>query len=288
MALAALCAAPATAATAPALESALSDASVALASATAALRAGDDIPPVYRYPVAPPRDDFSEAEAFCHQATAASDGGLEFCTNTGETLSFTLIDSTSPRINPVGGGVRREFTFSAPNRARRAIGLLVYEWGTTDAGADDSAWSMMTEIVLLPRAVMPAVRRVGATYEVTLPTGEVSVFDAKTKEILSGPLVETGPIDRNPDRHARTFAALRYTGTGVMIRSDQRGDTPRSAVVWGQKKVATAVRGAKTCKLSPADIWKQTPKDGGTDDLYPTDAAFFAMLKAKCGWSIAP
>ena len=93
--------------------------------------------------------------------------------------------------------------------------------------------------------------------------GEKAVFDAKNKEILGGVLAETGPIDMSPDRFARKFARLRYTGQGIMVRSDQRGESPRSAEVWGQKLTATVVWGSKTCKLSPADIWQQAPQEGG-------------------------
>ncbi|MBI3563878.1 MAG: hypothetical protein HY079_01620 [Elusimicrobia bacterium] len=245
------------------------------------------VPPAYRTAL-PPAADEPGGAASCVFASAPGDGGLQLCVNEAEVHGFQLTNSASPRVNPFGRAVKRQWEFMAPGRARRELGLLVYEWASPDAGADDSANSMLTELVFLPRRVVPAIRLLpgGAAYEVALPTGETMLFDAATKEVAGGPLAELGPIDANPDRHARRFAALRYSGSGIMIRSDQRGDTPRSAVVWGIKKLAVATWGAKTCRFSPAEVWKQDADGGGSDVLYPTDAGFYAMLKRKCGWDV--
>jgi hypothetical protein len=264
-----------------------------LARARARHAAGQDtdVPPEYQTPLALSTAAVA-AVGGCFQAGLASDPDFEYCLDEPVSHSFTLIDAQSPRINPAGHGAHRDFTFSAPRRARQETDLLVYEWGSDNPHPEqdkDSAWSMMTEIVFLPRQATPSARLVqnGEDYEVTLPTGETVLFDAKTKEIVSGPLVETAPIDMNQDRNARRFAGLRYDGRGIMIRSDQRGDSPRSAVVWGIKKTATAVWRGKTCLLSPADVWEQDA-DGAGLCLYPDDAAFFAMLKRRCGWKLDP
>lgn len=278
------------------LESAVDEARAAVRAAADAQKplaavpapAAGDIPAGYREAKAPERDE-PAADASCVFASVPGDGGVQTCVNEAEVHGFELKNSGSPRVNPVGRAVHRDWDFMAPGRARRELGLLVYEWASPDAGADDSASSMLTELVFLPRRVVPALRPTpdGAAYEVTLPTGETVVFDARTKEVAGGVLAETGPIDTNPDRHARRFAALRYSGSGVMIRSDQRGDTPRSSVVWGQKKLATATWGAKTCRFSPAEVWKQDADGAGSDGLYPTDAPFYAMLKRRCGWDLS-
>lgn len=261
-----------------------------LAAAPASAGFDDELPAAYRQSLAPVKDAV-DAETGCRAGTLASDPGFDYCVNEAEYHGFTLRNARSPRINPAGGAVHRDFAFSAPQNARQELGLFVYEWGSPDAGADDSAWSMLSEMLFLPRRFAPSARLApgGATYEVTLPTGELVLFDAKTKEIVGGVLAETAPIDMNPDRFARKFAGLRYEGAGVMVRSDQRGDTPRSSVVWGQKKVATAYWGGKTCRLSPADLWKQDASGAGGDNLYPTDDAFYAMLRRTCGWTaLAP
>jgi hypothetical protein len=249
-----------------------------------------DVPDAYRTPLVPSTAAVAAVNG-CIQAMLASDSGFEYCLDEQVSHSFTLIDARSPRIDPAGHGAHRDFTFSAPRRARQEMDLLVYEWGSDNPHPeqdDDSAWSMMTEIVFLPRRVTPSARLVqnGADYEVTLPTGETLLFDAKTKEIVGGPLAETAPIDMNKDRHARRFAGLRYDGSGIMIRSDQRGDSPRAAVVWGIKKTATATWKGRTCVLSPADVWEQDAEGAGLC-RFPDDPAFFAMLSRRCGWTFS-
>lgn len=287
--LAALLAWP-TCADAAELGEAYQDAARQSAAARTRLRAaeGGGIPAEYQTPQAPAKDKVA-GRTFCHESSLPEDDNLTYCTNEPEFHRFKLNNYGSPRINPVAGGVHRDYEFYSVQNARQETGLTIYEWGTTDPGAADSAWSMMTEIVFFPRKVTPSVKLVrGRTaYEVTLPTGEKAVFDARTKEVLDGVLVETAPIDMSPDRFTRKFARLRYTGAGIMVRSDQRGESPRSAEVWGQRLAATIVWGNKTCKVSPADIWQQDAQDGGGVGLYPDDAAFYTMLRAKCGWSVS-
>lgn len=233
-------------------------------------------------------------QASCGLKTSSTDSGFSYCSNDVADYEFTLSNHGSPRINPAGGSVRREYTFSAPERGKQDTGLLVYEWGTNDPAAPDSAWSMMSEIVFFPRMNIPAIKPLTTAdgrdaYQVTLQTGESVVFDRKTKEIISGALQESAPIDMNSNRQARSFAALRYTGNGIMVRSDQRGESPRSAVVWGQKKTVTVTWGDKTCKkLTPADLWQQTnPDDGGGAGLYVSDDDFYKVLSLKCGWNVS-
>jgi hypothetical protein len=194
-------------------------------------------------------------------------------------------------MNKIGGAARREFTFSAPQNAKQDSGLMVYEWGNADGGASDSAWSMMTEIVFFPRKNLPSIRETTTAdgtpaYEVTIQNGEKILFNKNTKEIIGGALKETTPIDGSTNRQTRKFAGLTYDGNGIMVRADQRGESPRSAVVWGQKKQATIYWGNKTCRVSPADIWQQPDGEGGSG-LYANDDDFYAMLKSKCGWNVS-
>jgi hypothetical protein len=258
------------------------------ATLQARIRPDADLPDAYRTSRAPAKDART-GDSDCRATSLAADGGFEYCVNEAEYHEFTLRNSSSPRVNPVGAGVHRDFSFSAPENARQELGLFVYEWGCPDAGGDDSACSMLSEILFFPRRMIPSVRLTpdGAAYEATLPTGETVLFDARTKEIVGGVLTEASPIDTNKDRHARGFAALRYTGSGIMVRSDQRGDSPRSSLVWGQKKFATVTWESKTCRISTADVWKQDASGAGSANLYTTDDGFFALLRGKCGWNVS-
>ncbi len=250
--------------------------------------ADNPIPLSYQQALPFVKDAVSDALPNCSLKTLEGDANFGYCENEGQDHEFTLSNRGSPTINPVGGQVRREYTFSAPQSARQDSGLLVYEWGTTEAAAADSAWSMMTEIVFFPRKNLPAIRdNEAGAYELTLQTGEKVLFDKMTKEILGGVLQETAPIDMNANRQIRKFAALKYTGKGVMVRSDQRGESPRSSIVWGQKKVVTIYWGDKICKVSPADIWQQSNGEGGSG-LYANDADFYKVLKQKCNWDFSP
>ena len=149
------------------------------------LAADGGIPPAYQTPMAPATAAVG-GRTYCLESSLPEDDALSYCTNEPEYHRFKLRNYGSPRINPAAGGVHRDYEFFSVQNARQETGLTIYEWGTPEEGASDSAWSMMTEIVFFPRKVTPSVKMIrGRTaYEVTLPTGEKAVFDAKNKEIL--------------------------------------------------------------------------------------------------------
>ncbi|MCC6544669.1 MAG: hypothetical protein IT392_09235 [Nitrospirae bacterium] len=147
---------------------------------------------------------------------------------------------------------------------------------------------MRTSIYFFPRKVLPTLSLIendsgGNVLELELPTGERVCFDRETKEIIGGVLHEDAPMDTNPDRHKRRFAQITYSGDGVTIRVDQRGEAPEKAVVWGQKKTATITFGKKNCKLSPAQLWEQDL--GWFDFLFPADAELYKFLRDSCDWN---
>ncbi len=224
---------------------------------------------------------------FPSSKSLSGDAGFNYITN---DRAFSLKNSGSPSINTIGNGAFRSFTFSATDGARNDAGLLIEE-SANPSGAD-SAWSMESEIIFFPRRVQPAVREAMSNnglpaYEVTLPNGEKVLFDKKSKEIIGGALVETAPIDANTNRQTRKFAGLKYTGRGIMVRSDQRGESPKSAIVWGQSKQATVSWQNKTCKVPVSSIWKQSAANEGSSGLYGNDDDFYAMLRQKCNWNVS-
>ena len=111
------------------------------------------------------------------------------------------------------------------------------------------------------------------------------MFDARTKEITGGVLAETAPIDTSADRFRRNFARLAYSGRGILLRSDQRGESTREAVVFGAAKKAKATFGAKSCLIPNELLWEQGTRE--EQFRFPTDEGFFEFLRHQCRWEIA-
>ncbi len=208
-------------------------------------------------------------------------------------VGFALVNRGSPRSNPRGlrgKGPQREFLFQFPDRAREETALLV---------SDDVALSgryshdnMFRELYFFPRRQLPSLRRKGEHFEVRLPTGEPVIFDAATAEVVEG-VLQAEPIDFNNDRHVRKNPRINYQGDGLVITVAQRGEAPRRAVVWGQKKRAEVrypSRYRESCFISPSLLWDQRPKRGDTDPRLTwrvhSDAEVFELVEARCGWNL--
>jgi len=208
-------------------------------------------------------------------------------------VGFALIDRGSPSSNPRGlrgKGAQREFLFQFPDRAREETALLV---------SDDVALSgryshdnMFRELYFFPRRQLPSLQKKGQHFEVRLPTGEPVIFDAATAEVVEG-VLQAEPIDFNNDRYARKNPRITYQGKGLVITVAQRGEAPRRAVVWGQKKRAEVrypSRYRESCFISPSLLWDQRPKRGDTDPRLTwrvqSDADIFALVEARCGWDL--
>ena len=113
---------------------------------------------------------------------------------------------------------------------------------------------MESVIVLIPRKEKPRAETKGNEVHVTLPTGEMVIFDAKTKLIKKGAFKEE-PIDTSPNRFQRKFAN-NYVGEGISLRVDRRGDDPRNGV----GNVVITQKG-KTCTLPKEKVWGGTPNE---------------------------
>ncbi|MDX1654245.1 MAG: hypothetical protein R3310_03415 [Candidatus Competibacteraceae bacterium] len=206
-------------------------------------------------------------------------------------IGFSLTNTGSDRVNPTGprmaGGVpKREYRFRFRQRARQNIFLQVHEFAIPNGR--DSETSMYSSLYFFPRKVLPSVRLLeGQGIEVTLPTGEKVVFDQDTKEIIKGVLDEYAPIDTSPNRHARHFARVAYRGKGVLIRINQRGETPETEYIWGRSvaKFAEISYRGRSCKVRANKLWYQDQDRGSPYFLYPTDEEFRdKILIPECGW----
>ncbi len=164
--------------------------------------------------------------------------------------------------------VQRDWRFVSKNGSRRETYISI----TDDAGSGKLSQLMESVIVLIPRKGRPHIERVGDKNIVTLTTGEQVVYDANNNTIISGVLQE-GPIDLNPDRFKRKFAPVTYSGTGISIRADKRGEEPRLITT-----TATVTQQGKTCQVPAADLWVNP----STAFKFNNDENLLRYLNTKC------
>lgn len=106
-------------------------------------------------------------------------------------------------------------------------------------------------VFLLPRRGIPSAEVVGNEIHVTLPTGEIVVYDRATRAIKSGALRE-GPADQNTDRFTRRPPNVHYNGSGISIRVDHRYEYPTSA---SGDPTAEVKQNGRTCSVPRARLW---------------------------------
>ena len=210
-------------------------------------------------------------------------------------VGFSVLNSGSPKINPVGlkrKGPQRQYIFLFADRARENIHLKIND-DVKISGAF-SQDNMFRELHFFPRKQLPAleVDQAKNQIKVTLPTGEPVLFDKNTMEVVGGALIEK-PIDFNRSRHQRRNPQVRYKGDFLVVTVAQRGESPRRARIWGQNKLAEIQypsKYKKSCKISPKYIWDQRPKKGDKDPrltmLHKTDNELFTMIERRCGWNL--
>lgn len=170
-----------------------------------------------------------------------------------------------PPIDPSEKTVR-EWRFLNEDGSRRET----YLWIQDDAGSGYLSQLMESVILIIPRKMKPAVETVGDELHVTLTTGEKVIYDKETRLIKGGVLKE-GKIDLNPDRFKRKFAPITYSGTGISIRVDKRGEDPRQ--IPGN---ATITQNGKTCSVPAPQLWKNA------EFRFANDKALVDFLNSKC------
>lgn len=173
-----------------------------------------------------------------------------------------------PAINP-NQVSDRTWTFYSKDNSRSETFL----WLTDSPGGKNSDL-MDSLIVLLPRKMVPSIESKNDKVIVTLTTGEKFAYDPQTKIIKEGVLSE-GKVDTNPDRFKRKFADVNYSGSGIMIRINHRGEDPRIKAA-----TATVTQNGKTCTIPTGNLWNQT--DGNTSFKFSDDQKLVQMLNSKC------
>ena len=162
----------------------------------------------------------------------------------------------------------RQWRFVSEDNSKRET----YLWVTDDAGSGYLSQLMESVILIVPRKMKPKVESIGDELHVTLTTGEKVIYDKKTRLVKGGVLRE-GKVDLNPDRFKRKFAPISYSGTGISIRADKRGEDPR--LISGN---ATVTQNGKSCQVPAKELWTSD-----ANFKYSDDRGLVDYLNRKCG-----
>ena len=188
-------------------------------------------------------------------------------------------------------GGERTYKFEFPERARQGIRLRLTD-DAQIASAGLSANLLETSIYFFPRRVVPSATSENGTLIVTLPTGETMQMDAESGRLNGGVLTETAPQDVSPNRHTRRFAALAYSGEGVMIRVDRRAGIPEEVYTQSFNSNedianATVTYRGRTCRV-PKNLLFQQGEFTNSYPLHADDESLFQLLSARCNWRDLP
>lgn len=210
-------------------------------------------------------------------------------------VGFKLVNTGSPNTNPDGAtvGSRRSHNYLFNEGARENIHLFIYD--DVKVSGRDSHDSMNTEVYFFPRTYLPSMRFIqdNSAVQVTLPTGEAVLYNAETMEIIGGALSEE-PMDRSESRYTRNNPKVNYLGLGLTITIDQRGTSPREALVWGsinnRAEINYPSKYEEPCDMSPASFFNQSPNPGETSPslniLFESDEDVYQVIEQECGWDL--
>jgi hypothetical protein len=205
-----------------------------------------------------------------------------------EAFSFVNVGDNSIVTRPDSS---RTFNFEYPEQANQNLSLEI-----DDAPNDTVSHTMHSIFMFFPRKQLPLVEQLSNTMEITLPTGEKVIFQKESKEIVTG-VLEEGPVDTGPDRFKRQYADIKYKGLGVVLRVNARGQSPQLGQFENIKiDMDHGLKGSaevlilngstgQRCRRPKSDFWE--PLDVSPIEFkFPTDKAFDAYLKSKCGFSL--
>lgn len=171
--------------------------------------------------------------------------------------------------------IQRSYSFVTNDGSQREN----YIWVTDSNGSGRISDLFESVIVFLPRVGQMHIEENSDSLLVTLSTGEEVVFSSSHKAITGGVLSEA-PVDLNPNRANRQFAGIKYSGKGIMIRSDSRAADPRLG-----KSLQVIKEGLKPCVLSKDSFWTQ---EGYPQFKFVKDEDAFQLIKDRCGAEYLP
>lgn len=185
----------------------------------------------------------------------------------------------------------RTFSFEYPEHARQNIAMQI-----DDAPNETVSHTMHSIFMVFPRNQLPVLEQLKKTMEVTLPNGEKMIFDKDSKEIIGG-VFQEGALDLASDRTKRIYPDLQYTGRGVILRVNARGQSPQLSeyekekidMDFGNKGSAevliiNGMTGQK-CRRPKIDFW-DTLDVAPIEFKFSTDEAFEIYLQNNCGFGL--
>ncbi len=229
--------------------------------------------------------DLPRVERYSYLGSESSPSGnylLDYAGDANDVeypLGFSLMNHGPNNIVPEQPNsmtmIERNFSFVSDDGSQREN----YLWITDSNGSGRVSDYFETMIAFLPRIGQMHIEESGDELIVTLPTGEEVIFNKTHKAIQSGVLSEA-PVDLNPDRSQRQFAGIKYSGKGIMIRSDSRAADPRLG-----KSLQVIKAGLTPCTISKDSFWTQ---DGYPQFKFLRDEDAFQVIKEKCGEAYLP
>lgn len=214
--------------------------------------------------------------------------GSRFPASGSEEFSFVNVGSNKIVKNSKSS---RAFNFEYPEHARQNIAMQI-----DDTPNEKNSQDLHSVFMLFPRKQLPILEQLTNTMEVTLATGEKIIFNKESKEIIGG-VFEEGPVDTGNDRTTRQYADLKYTGRGVVLRVNARGQSPQLGEFEKTKidmdfgntgsaevLIINGTTGQK-CRRPKIDFW-DTLDVAPIEFKFATDEEFEIYLQNNCGFGL--
>ena len=229
--------------------------------------------------------EFLEAKAYGEVMVGR---GSRFPASASEEFNFVNVGSNKIIKDT---STSRTFNFEYPEHARQNIAMQV-----DDAPNDTISHTMHSIFMFFPRNQLPILEQLKKTMEVTLPTGEKMIFDKDSKEIIGG-VFQEGPLDLASERTKRSYPDLKYTGRGVILRVNSRGQSPQLGeyekdnidMDFGNKGSAEVliINGTtgQKCRRPKIDFWDNLDV-APIEFKFVTDEDFEIYLQNNCGFGL--
>lgn len=210
-----------------------------------------------------------------------------------QLISFTVKNETRNKINSSSNDSSRFYKFKFEERAKQTFMLEIRD-DVAITGKISHDY-METNLVFIPRKIVPYIDMTKSDdnhFTIVLPTNEIVNFNLHTREIIGG-VIKESPIDFNKSRFIRNFAGIKYSGKGILIRTDRRGGIPNKKHITSfnineRPNEATITYKDKICYVDKDLIWKNTLGDDGKVIFrFASDQDFLDhIINPLCQWNL--